>query len=65
MNVKFAWAALALAGCSSAATPLPEVPPTPASTLSQWQQPPPVAPEPDVTLWLRVPVALALDASSL
>jgi predicted Zn-dependent peptidase len=54
MNVKFAWAALALAGCSSAATPLPEVPPTPASTLSQWQQPPPVAPEPDVTLDMAI-----------
>ena len=54
MKVKFPWAALALAGCSGAATPLPEVPPTPASTLSQWQQPPPVAPEPDVALDMAI-----------
>lgn len=54
MTWKVALVALALAGCSSAAKPLPHVAPTPPSELSQWQEPPVVAPEADLTLEMAV-----------
>lgn len=49
------WMTLALVGCGAAApAPLPQVPAAPASELSQWIAPPPVAPEPDLSLPMAV-----------
>jgi predicted Zn-dependent peptidase len=51
---KLTLVALGMVACSAAATPLPQVAPTPASELVQWQQPPPVAPEGDLALEMGV-----------
>jgi predicted Zn-dependent peptidase len=54
MSWKLTLAAIGIVGCSSAPKPLPRVAPTPASELTQWQQPPPLAPEGDVAIEMGV-----------
>lgn len=54
MSWKLTWVALGIFGCSSAAKPLPQVAPTPVSELSQWQQPPAVAPEGELAIEMDV-----------
>jgi zinc protease len=54
MSWRLTLLALALGGCSQAATPLPQVPQAPISALSRWLTPPPVAPEPELVLPMAI-----------
>jgi predicted Zn-dependent peptidase len=52
---KRSWVLIALAACGAGApSPLPQVPATPTSALWQWAEPPPVAPERDLSLAMAV-----------
>jgi predicted Zn-dependent peptidase len=55
MSWRRSFGVLVLLACGGGApTPLPQVPGTPLSGLAQWGGPPPVAPEPDLTLPMAV-----------